>query len=115
MTQPVRIYTHASGAETASGNSGDLPLSGYAALAVDVNLSALVGDTTIIFIWQRKGNDGVYYTLYTSPTLAAADTVSLSIGAGLATNLYFGLEGRLTWTIAGSTPSATFSVSVIGQ
>lgn len=110
------VYTRASSAATVSGSSGDLIVQDFAELAVDINISAVSGTTpSIQFFVDRKGGDGVYYQIYNSTSLTTTGVVSTSVGAGCATAQAFGTTARLRWTIAGTSPSFTFSASIIGK
>lgn len=110
------VYNKVSAAVTAAGNSGDLPVDSFSELAVDVNISAVGGTSpTLQFIMERKGNDGIYYAIYTSASLNAVQTLSVSLGAGMGQSVSFGTVARLRWVTGGTTPSFTFSVSIIGK
>lgn len=110
------VYARASAAATTSGNSGDLAVDSFSELALDINITAVSGTTpTIQFIMERKGNDNNYYQIYASSSLNSAQAVSTSLGAGMATSVSFGTTARLRWVIGGTTPSFTFSVSLIGK
>lgn len=101
---------------TTSGNSGDIAVDTFDQLAIDINISAVSGTTpSATFTWNRKGSDGVYYPIWTSSAQTAAGKVSASIGMGGPTNHSIGQTGRLDWAITGTTPSFTFTASVIGK
>lgn len=107
----------ASAARTTSGNSGDLAVGMYTELAIDANLSAVSGTSpTIQFFVDRKGADGSYYPIWQQSSASTAiGQVSTSIGAGCSSNQAFGSTIRLRWTIGGTSPSWTFSYSIIGK
>lgn len=118
------IYTHASALETANGNSGDLSVSSYETVAIDLNVTDKQGSNpTIQLLWDRKGADGVYYPVWDSTALSVSGASggspvqkSTSIGPGCAYNQEPGALGRLRWVIGGtSTPGATFSISIQGK
>jgi hypothetical protein len=110
------ILNQASAAQTASGNSGDINVSLFSECSVDCSMTAFSGTTpSIIFYLDRKGLDGVYYPLWTSATFTAATVVSTAIGAGMTIAQCLGSIIRLRWVIAGTTPSITFSASIIGK
>lgn len=112
----ANVYARASAAATTSGNSGDLAVDSFSELAVDINITAISGTTpTIQFFVDRKGNDGIYYVIYTGSSINTVQAVSVSLGAGMGQSVSFGTTARLRWTIGGTTPSFTFSASIIGK
>ncbi len=118
----VAVYTLASGALTASGNSGDLTVGPYTEISLDINITAQSGTgPTIQFFYERKGAEAspVYYPLWQSAVFTSSvslpNPISTSIGAGMAYNQSLGLTGRLRWVIAGTTPSWTLSANIYGK
>jgi hypothetical protein len=110
------VLNQASGAQTASGNSADLSVGQYTELAVDANITAVVGvNPTLQFFLDRKGADNVYYPIWQSITFTATGQVSTSVGAGMSIAQSFGATVRLRWVIGGTTPSWTFSGSIVGK
>lgn len=111
------VALRGSAAATVSGNSGDLVVDAYTELAVDANLSVVTGTSpTIQFFVDRKGADGFYYPIWQqSSASTTTGMVSTSIGAGCASNQAFGATIRLRWVIGGTSPSWTFSFSIIGK
>lgn len=88
-------------------------------MAVDVvlNLTALTGTTpSVTLAINGKTASGVSYSLLTSAALTATGQVVLSLGPGLATtanvsaNRFLPRLFDLVVTIAGTTPSATFTL-----
>lgn len=114
-TRPA-LPTITQNAIAASGNSGDFQVDNFDQLAIDVNVSAISGTTpTVTLSYQRKGSDGIYYTIWTGTAISTVSTQSTSIGIGGPTNHSVGYIGRISWTVAGTTPSVTFTVSVYGK
>ena len=110
------VWTRASAAATGPGNTGDLPVDSFSELAIDLNITGFSGTSpTIQFIVERKGNDGNYYAIYTGSALSAVAPLSLSLGAGMGQSVSFGTVARLRWVTGGTTPSITFSGSIIGK
>jgi hypothetical protein len=70
---------------------------------------------TLQLTYERKGEDGIYYTMWTGSSITGVDTDSTSLGPGLETDHLPGKTGRIVWTIGGTTPSFTFSISVTGR
>jgi hypothetical protein len=101
-----------------TGTSGDLDVSKLREVSIDITTSAKSGtNPTIQFFWNRKGADGIYYPLWQSAVLSAtSNTISTSIGPGLAYNQSLANTGQLSWTVGGtSTPEWTFSPNVFGR
>lgn len=101
-----------------SSNSGDLDVSKLHEISIDITTTAQAGtNPTIQFFWERKGADGVYYKVWQSSSLSAAsNTLSTSVGPGLAYNQSLGTTGRLEWTVGGSnTPTWTFTPNIYGK
>ncbi len=114
----VAVYSLASTATTSSSNSGDLTVGPYTEISLDINTTAQTGtNPTVQFTYSRKGADGIYYALWQSAVLTvAANTLSTSIGAGVAYNQSLGSTGQLKWVIGGSaTPGFTFSANISGK
>lgn len=85
------LYTSAQ-TNTGSGNSGDLDVSKLREISIDITTTLVT--TNLQFFWERKGADGNYYPLWQSAVLtASANTLSTSIGPGLAYNQSLGPTG----------------------
>ncbi|HEY7416954.1 MAG TPA: hypothetical protein VH593_17340 [Ktedonobacteraceae bacterium] len=111
------VYTTAQSA-VSSGNSGDLSVGGYTEISIDITTTAQSGtNPTLQFFYDRKGFDGNYYALWQSEVLtAAANTISTSIGAGMAYPQSLALTGRLRWVVGGTnSPSYTFTPNIYGR
>jgi hypothetical protein len=113
----VAVYSLASAAQTANGNSGDLTVGPYTEISIDINITANSGTSqTLQFFWERKGADGIYYALWQTNVITTTNqALSTSVGAGMAYNQSLGATGRLRWVITGTTPSYTFSANVQGK
>ena len=110
------VLTQASAVQTTNGVSANLPVAGYRELLVEANVTAVAGTTpTLTFALDSLGADGVWYTLWTSAAVTAMGQTVTHLGVGAATNVAFGATVRLRWTMGGTTPSFTFSVSIIGK
>src|SRR6266581_3063459 len=115
----VAVFSQASGVTAGSTqNSGDLTVGPYTELSIDITTTAQA-DTppTLQLFWVRKGTDDIYYVLWKSAVLTVgANTLSTSIGAGMAYNQSLGLTGRLRWVVGGSaTPTYTMSINIYGK
>jgi len=110
------VLTQASAVQTTNGVSANLPVAGYRELLVEANVTAVSGTTpTLTLAVDSLGADGVWYTLWTSAAVTAVGQTVAHLGVGAATNVAFGATVRLRWTMGGTTPSFTFSVSIIGK
>lgn len=111
------LFTTAQSA-VGSGNSGDIDVSEFREISIDITTTAQAGtNPTIQFFWERKGADGVYYKVWQTASLtAASNTISTSVGPGLAYNQSLGDKGRLEWVVGGTnTPTWTFTPNVSGK
>jgi len=110
------VLAQASAAQTTNGVSANLPVAGYRELLVAANVTAVAGTTpTLTLALDSLGADGVWYTLWTSAAVTAVGQTVAHLGVGAATNVAFGATVRLRWTMGGTTPSFTFSASIIGK
>lgn len=112
-------YTLASVATTGTTqNSGDIAVGAYSEVAIDITTTAQSGtNPTIQYFYERKGADNIYYPLWQSAVLtAAANTVSASVGVGMAINQSLGNTGRLRWVVGGTaTPTYTHSLNIYAK
>jgi len=113
----VTLLAQTSAAKTASGNTADLAVGQLIDLLVTANVSAVSGTSpTLQFFVDVKDANNIYIPLpRTTPTLNAVSTDIIAIGPGLAIAYGFGNTVRVRWVIGGTTPSFTFSLSVIGK
>jgi hypothetical protein len=110
------VLNLASAAHTVSGDAGDLDVSKYRRIAVDINITAVSGTSpTIQFFVDRKDANGIYYNLWTDSSVNATGQRSVTIGPFATITQSLGSTVKLRWTIAGTSPSFTFSASVIGS
>lgn len=110
------LYNPASQAYTTNGNSADLTCDQYDQLAFDFNVTAVTGTTPSMLVFiDRKGADGAYYPIYTSAAVTATGVTSVSIGPGLPNNAAIGNTIRMRWTLTGTTPSFTFTASILAK
>lgn len=111
------VYTHPSQMETSNGNSGDISVSGYTEIAVDVNVSAKQGTSpTLQIIIYRKDAFGNYFSIWDSTAQSVNSPpvqISKSIGPGCVVTEELGSTIRMNWNIGGSaTPGAQFTASI---
>ena len=110
------LLNQASAAQTTNGNSLDLVCDQYDQLAFDFNVTAVSGTTPSMTVYiDRKGADGTYYPIYTSAAITATGVTSVSVGPGLPNNAAIGNTIRMRWAITGTTPSFTFSASILAK
>jgi hypothetical protein len=91
---------------TVSGNSGDLRASGGNSVRAQLNVTAVSGTApTLTVILEDTLDGGINYnTIGTFAQKTAAGREVISITAPFSETL------RVSWTIAGTNPSFTFSV-----
>lgn len=112
----VTLLNLPSATRTTSGVSGSMDVGRLTRVAIDVNVSAASGvGQTLTFHLDRQGVDGLWYPIWTSPQVSAVGTVSTSVGQGMTVAQSLAATTRLRWTIGGTTPSFTFSASVVGK
>ncbi len=110
------VLNQPSTAQTASGNSANLSVQQLSELAVDVNVTAVAGTSPTLNLYiDRLGADGVWYNIWSGTQITAISVQSTSIGAGCITNQSFGSTIRFRWVLGGTTPSFTFSASIVGK
>jgi len=114
------IYTHPSAMETSNGNSGDIDVSNYTEIAVDVNVSAKQGTSpTLQILIYRKDAFGNYFQLWDSTATSVNSPpvqIFKSIGPGCTVTEELGSTIRMNWNIGGSaTPGAQFTASIIAK
>lgn len=115
MTNPSGLLA-LSGAIETTITTADILVSNHTELAIDVNVTAISGTSASYqLIVNRKGMDGVYYTIYKGTAVTANGQISLSLGRGMAQNVSFGKEIQIQEVLAGTNPSVTRSISVIGK
>lgn len=133
----TRTEMVASAAFTASGNSAAFSMSTATSIVVGIDVTAASGTTPVLDLWLQASDDGGT-TWYDMPadwalktaTTAAAGTLTPSSGAGVrdivdgnaTTGAFLGVykhlatdKIRLKWVISGTTPSFTFSASVVAK
>ena len=110
------LLNQASAAQTVTGNSAAISATGYQSVLIGVNITAVSGTSpTMTLSLQSLGADGIQYTLWSSASQTATGQVVTSVGPGMAQAQQLGQTIRLVWTIGGTTPSFTFSASIIGR
>ena len=110
------LYTLASQTTSTNADSGSLDVTKYRETLVLCNITAATGTTpTIQFFVESLGSDGIWYAIYSSSTINGVATVVKSIGSGQSSATSLGNTIRLRWAITGTTPSFTFSASIIAK
>jgi hypothetical protein len=101
---------------SATAAGGPYIVGPYAELAADFNITVKSGTSpTLQFFIDRIGADAVAYNIWSSSVISVIGQISTSIGSGFSTNQSFGSLIQVRWVIAGTTPSWTYSVSIIGK
>lgn len=110
------VYLRSSAAATADGDSGSLDVSAFSELGVDIDVTAITGTSpTANFYVDRMGADGVWYNVWSGAQITAAAQQSTSIGTGMTVAASIGGTSRLRWVLGGTSPSVTFSASVVAK
>lgn len=115
--QSVDVYVLPSGTRTVNGESAALLVSGLTRVAFDVNVTTVAGTLSpaMTLHVDRMGADGIWYTIYSSPSITAARQVSTSIGQGMTVGQSLAAQLRVRWVITGTAPGFTFSASLVGK
>jgi hypothetical protein len=104
------LILHASVAETASGNSASIDVSSYAEALLFIDITAASGTTpTANFTLQTYDFESQAWYPVPGVTIAQQTGVAL-VDAAVAN---FGEQVRLAWTLGGTTPSFTFTASIV--
>lgn len=132
----TRTEIIASAAFTTSGNSAAISTATATQLMVGVDVTAQSGTTPVLDLWLQVSDDGgtTWYDMPADLTLKTANTagtgtLSSSPGArdivdnlSAATGQFLGIykhiatdRVRLKWIISGTTPSFTFSASMVAK
>lgn len=110
MAFPTMLYSTPTVAG-GSGNSGPFTTGDLKEIAIDITTTLVT--TNLQFFYERLGADGIYYPLWQSALLTtSANTLSTSIGAGLAYNQSLGMAGRFRWVATGN---ASFTPNIYGK
>jgi len=104
------VYAQTQTGISTNGDTGDIVVGQYSELAIDVNLTALVG-TSIQFRVQRKDAFGNYTQIASNAALTGTGPSSFSVGSGMSTNLSIGDIVKVVW-ICTSVSGANFTISV---
>lgn len=117
VLEAVTLLSLPSAARTASGTVGPFAAGPLSRVAFDATVSVVTGtlSPSMIFVIERQGADSLWYPMYTSPAITAARTVSTSIGQGMTVGQSLGASIRLRWEVSGTSPSFTFSASLVGK
>lgn len=109
LVTPSAVYS-------AGGVSAAIDSAKLSEIALDVNLTEQTGvGTSLRVLVDRQSADGLWYPMYASAQITAPGTVSTSIGRGLAVAQSLAGMVRFRWEVAGTNPTVTFSVSMIGK
>lgn len=107
--QSVTVLNMASTTETTNGQTANLTVDALGELLVGINITSVTGTTPVLNIYvDSLGVDGVWYNIWSGSQIS-------SDGSQVAQLTNFGQTIRLRWVIGGTTPSFTFSASIIGK
>lgn len=115
IKQPIDVQDHwnesvvllASGARTTSGNSADIDVGRFICGEICVDVTAVSGTNPVlnVYIEGKDRYTGKYKVLFAHENITSVQTIWDTI-----TTLPFSLL-RVRWTVSGTSPSFTFSVS----
>ena len=114
---PIPIFYPGSGAYTASGDSGPLNAKAVSRLLLSAVITAVSGTTPSLTV-SLDMQDGAGQWITGIAALTALTDVGqayTSIGAGLTVATLPSGMVRVVWTVTGTTPSITGSISLLGR
>ena len=97
-----------SAARTTSGNSGYLQTPPGSGLSVMVNVTAVSGTTPSMLLTVEWTNDGINFASADPADTFTAITTAVNKVARFTQK---GVGYRVVWTVTGTTPSLTFSIT----
>lgn len=102
---------------TTAGETPTLLVGPLSTLAVDIDVTTITGTgtPTITFFLERQGADGNWYPIWSPTAITTTGITSTSVGPGCATDAVVTENIRLRWTVSGTTPSFTTSISIIAR
>jgi len=100
-----------SGTVTASGNSGDIDVSPFSVLEIEIKVTSVSGTspTLSVYIEGKFENTGDYKTLVSQENITAIGTWFATINPCAFRYL------RVRWVVGGTSPSFTFRVEAQGM
>lgn len=105
----------AAAAVTAAGQTDALDCHPEA-LNVSVNVTAVGGvGPSITFILEHQVAGDAWAVVHTFAAITAVGSAQAHVGRGLPTNVVLTGKVRLRWTVAGTTPSVTFTARIVGR
>lgn len=116
MKQATALYAKTGTVTTTTGNTGAITCDGAELVAIDIGITAITGTgPSITFTVERLDANGTYRVIHTTAALSATGSTVISIGPGCTVTHVLTSKLRVNWTVAGTTPSVTFDLSVIGS
>ena len=117
MALPTVVLNRPSAAVSGNGNTEELAVASLERLALDLNVTALSGTAPeITFYFERKGADGIWYSIAPPKYMNAIGSYSVGIGPACEVAVPLGFTNRLRWVIGGTGgPTVTFSASILGK
>jgi hypothetical protein len=118
---PNTILYRQSSTVTVSGGTGSLNVSQFNYVSMMVNVSAATGTTpSIVFSFVLNddavaGNGFKFDVGDTVPITVAPTLATMSVGPGCVANAVLPNFVSVNWTVSGTTPSFTFTLTLIGK
>ena len=109
MPSTNTVVSHPSAAETTSGQSGGFNVSGASEAIVFFNVTAASGTVPTLDVKVQISADGI--TWHDEGTTFTQVIVAITPAVKKLTNI--GAWIRFVWTVAGTTPSFTFTLTTI--
>ena len=101
--------------DVSSNNARPINWQAVKASGIDAVFITGTGTPTITFFLERQGADGNWYPIWSPTAITTTGITSTSVGPGCATDAVVTENIRLRWTVSGTTPSFTTSISIIAR
>jgi len=102
---------------TASGDTGNIDVTGLSELGISINVSAMSGTTPVLALQiQQLTPNGNWNYLWSPPNVTAVPAYpATSVGSGFQTAACFTNTIKVAWQLSGASPSFMFSIGLWGK
>lgn len=117
----AEVYKEPPTQRTSSGNTGGLPLNpqvaGVLGMFLGINVTAVSGTSPVMTVsLEQQDANGIWQIVATTGQITAVGALNLSVGSCTQNSAMLnGGPYRVSWIIAGTTPSFTFQLSLQGR
>jgi len=102
---------------TASGDTGNIDVTGLSELGISINVSAMNGTTPVLALQiQQLTPNGNWNYLWSPANVTAVPAYpATSVGSGFQTAACFTNTIKVAWQLSGTSPSFMFSIGLWGK